>query len=163
MPDLNAAINGHHKEMQRWWALPEYICEREKFVLRNPVCVRCGRPAVTPGHSHEDYILYEKYLDAVRTDKCDPLCSACNLMERKGMRPCPVCVKEYHDKKRTKIRYIPDGKEYCWDHRPEEEKVQAENRKLVQKQFIKNMRKITNAKKRAFYQDVVRKNGKRTG
>jgi len=163
MPDLNAAINGHHKEMQRWWALPEYICEREKFVLRNPACIRCGRPAVCPGHAHEDYILFERYLDAVRTDKCDPLCSACNLMERKGMRPCPFCVKEYHDKQRTKIKYIPDGKEYCWDHRPEEEKVQAENRKLVQKQFIKTMRKITNAKKRAFYQDVVRKNGKRTG
>jgi hypothetical protein len=82
-------------------------------------------------------------------------------MEKKGMRPCPVCVKEYHDKKRDKIRYIPDGKEYCWDHRPESEKQQAENRKLVQKQFIKTMRKITNAKRRAFYQDVV-KNGKRT-
>jgi hypothetical protein len=147
--------------MQTWWKMPDYIHEREGFVIRNPDCVRCGRATTTPGHCHEDYILYEKYLDAVRTDKCDPLCSACNLMERKGMRPCPYCVKEYHDKKREKIKYIPDGKEYCWDHRPESEKVQAENRKLVQNQFIKTMRKITNAKRRAFYQDVV-KNGKRT-
>jgi hypothetical protein len=101
------------------------------------------------------------YVLKVKENRCEALCPACNWQESKGRTPCPYCVKEYHDKKRDKIKYIPDGKEYCWDHRPEEEKVQAENRKLVQKQFIKNMRKITNARKRAFYQDVV-KNGKRT-
>lgn len=146
----NIAIANHHKSMQQWWKIPEYIKERKAFVKRNPVCVRCGRPTTTPGHSAEDYFSYETYLAAVVTDKADPLCSGCNLMERKGMKPCPVCVKE----KSEKTHYIPQNKEYCFDHRPEEEKIQAQNRKDILNDLIKKSRKIDNAKRRRIYQEL---------
>jgi len=140
--------------MQRWWTLPKYKKARKEFVIRNPVCIRCGRPTQTPGHSPEDYLSFETYLNTVETDKCDPLCNACNLMEHKGMKPCPVCVKE----KTEKINYIGQDKEYCFDHRPEEEKIKAQQRKEVFKQLVKNGNSIRNAKRRAIYQDLKEKN-----
>ena len=115
MPDLNYSIEQHKKKVRFWWKLPEYICERKAFVERNPVCSRCGRPAVTPGHDHEAYIMYESYLNSVKTDSCESLCSACNLMERKNMKPCPQCCKEYHQGKKKKIKYIGQFSEICLD------------------------------------------------
>ena len=149
----NIAIANHHKSMQQWWKIPEYKKARIDFVKRNPVCVRCGRPTTTPGHSAEDYFSYETYLEAVTTDKCDPLCSGCNLMERKGMKPCPVCVKENTEK----IRYIQQDKEYCYDHRPEEEKIEAQKKKEVLKDLVKKSQKINNAKRRRIYQEMKKK------
>jgi len=146
----NIAIANHHKSMQQWWKIPEYIAARKAFVKRNPLCIRCGRPTTTPGHSAEDYISYIAYLEAVITDKCDPLCSGCNLMERKGKKPCPVCVKEKADR----IRYIGQDKEYCYNHRPEEEKRQSELKKEVFKDLVKKSQKINNAKRRAIYQEI---------
>ena len=95
MPDLNHVIDAHTSQMQEWWRDPEYIRERKAFVKRRPVCDRCGRPATTPGHSHEDYRDFETYLNAVKTDKCDALCSACNKAERAQRRPCPSCAEKY--------------------------------------------------------------------
>ena len=60
----NIAIANHHKSMQQWWKIPEYKKARVGFVKRNPVCIRCGRPTTTPGHSAEDYISYVAYLEA---------------------------------------------------------------------------------------------------
>ena len=149
----NIAIANHHKSMQQWWKIPEYKKARVGFVKRNPVCIRCGRPTTTPGHSAEDYISYVAYLEAVTTDKCDPLCSGCNLMERKSMKPCPICIKE----KVRKIRYIGQDKEYCYDHRPEEEKVRSEQRKEIFKDLVKKSQKINNAKRRRIYQELKRR------
>ena len=95
MPDLNHVIDAHISQMQEWWRDPEYIRERKAFVKRRPVCDRCGRPATTPGHSHEDYRDFETYLNTVKTDKCDALCSACNKAERAQRRPCPSCCENY--------------------------------------------------------------------
>jgi hypothetical protein len=149
----NLAIANHHKSMEQWWKIPEYKKARIAFVKRNPICIRCGRPTTTPGHSAEDYLSYETYLQAVTSDKCDPLCSGCNLMERKGKKPCPVCVME----KAERIRYIAQDKEYCYDHRPEEEKFQAKLRKEVFKDLIKKSQKENNAKRRRIYQELKRK------
>jgi hypothetical protein len=153
MPNLVLAIANHHKSMQTWWRIPEYIKARKAFVKRNPFCVRCGRPTTTPGHSHEDYSSYETYLQAVIDDKCDPLCNPCNGAERKGKKPCPICVKE----KSEKIHYIGQDKEYCYDHRPEEEKVRAQQRKEIFKDLVKKSQKINNAKRRAVYQILKEK------
>lgn len=150
----NIAITNHHKLMQQWWTLPEYKKARKAFVVRNPVCVRCGRPATTPGHSQEDYFSYEKYLSVVQEDRCDPLCSGCNLMERKGRKPCPICVKESSEK----IHYIGQDQEYCFEHRPEEEKVQAQQRKEIFKDLVKKSQKIHNARRRQVYQELKRGN-----
>ena len=95
MPDLNHVIDAHTSQMRGWWRDPEYIRERKAFVKRRPACDRCGRPATTPGHSHEDYRDFETYLNAVKTDKCDALCSACNKAERAQRRPCPSCCEKY--------------------------------------------------------------------
>lgn len=113
MPDLNTAIAGHTATMQGWWKLHEYIKERKAFVKRHPVCVRCGRPTQTPGHSHEDYKDFKTYLNAVKSDKCDPICSACNRAERAGRHPCPSCVEKYHSGKQDWIHYIPQDREIC--------------------------------------------------
>ena len=153
MPDLNHSIAAHTRTMNTWWTKPEYIRERKAFIRRNPVCVRCGRPATTPGHSAADYSSYETYLWVVVNDMADPLCNACNLCERKGLRPCPVCVRE----KKLKIRYIRPEQDYCYDHRPEAEKVKSRERKEVFKQLVKQSQKITNAKRRAIYQEMKRK------
>ena len=149
MPDLNHSIAQHNTKMKGWWKLPDYILERELFVRRNPVCVRCGRPATTPGHSHEDYIMFEAYLQAVKDDKCDPLCSACNLMERKGMRPCSGCVKAYHmTNGQTKIRYIPQFMELCGDCVDPGEKALRKQEQDNFDAFIKTMRKQKNERDR---------------
>ena len=156
MPDLNQAIDNHHKTMQKWWTFPDYIHERQEFVRRNPTCIRCGRPAVTPGHSHEDYILYERYLNAVKDDKCDPLCSACNLMERKNCRPCPNCCIEYHLGKKNKIKYITQDEEVCYGCRDPKEKEQSEKNQQEFKKFVRKVQDEQNKKKRKFYRDVIK-------
>ena len=162
MPDLNHSITVHNNTMQTWWKKPDYIHEREAFVGRNPVCLRCGRPAVTPGHEHSDYISYESYLNAVKTDKCDPLCSGCNLMEKKAMKPCPSCVKEYHLGKKNKIKYISQDAEVCYDCRPEKEKEASEQKESEFKKFVRKVQDEQNRKKRKLYREM-KKNGKRTG
>jgi hypothetical protein len=153
MPDLNAAIKNHQAEMALWWKIPEYRKARIAFVIRNPICARCGRKATTPGHSHEDYHSFDTYLAAVVEDRAEPLCNACNLSEKKGLRPCPECVKE----KKSRIRYIRSDQEYCYDHRPEEEKRQSEERKEVFKMLVKKGKKVQNAKRRQIYQEMKRK------
>lgn len=159
--------------MNRWWSEPEYIKERILFVQRNPVCIRCGRPAVTPGHSAEDYRHgFIGYLEAVKTDKCDPLCSACNLMERSNFHPCPSCVRLYHLGQKEKIRYIPEQSEVCSECRDPEDK---ELREREQEQFVRLIRKRReeqnerdriarrpyldkqNQKRREFYKMVVKR------
>jgi hypothetical protein len=154
MPDLNAAIKNHHAEMALWWRKPEYIKARKKFCIRNPVCWRCGRKTQTPGHNHAQYQQgFYYYLESVKQDYCTPLCNACNLAERRGLKPCPVCVKE----KSKKIRYISPFGEYCYDHRPVEEVQKSEDRKEVFKQLVKQSHSIQNAKRRAIYQEMKRK------
>ena len=160
MPDLNQVIDNHHNTMQKWWRVPEYIHERELFVARHPTCIRCGRHAVTPGHSHEDYVMFERYLDAVRTDKCDPLCSACNLMERKSMKPCPKCVIAYRETNgQTKIHYIPQFMELCRDCcDPGEVALKAKEQDAF-KDFVRKVRDNQNKKRRKFYREM-KKNGR---
>jgi len=154
MPDLNAAIENHHAEMALWWKRKEYIRERKAFVKRNPVCSRCGRKSQTPGHSHDQYQHgFDYYLACVIADRCDPLCNACNRAESKGKKPCPACVKE----KANKIWYIGQEQEYCYLHRPAEEIRQSQKRKEVHKMLVKQSQKITNARKRAIYQEMKRK------
>jgi hypothetical protein len=113
MPDLNHVIDAHTSQMQEWWRDPEYIRERKAFIKRRPVCDRCGRPATTPGHSHEDYRDFETYLNAVKTDKCDALCSACNKAERAGRRPCPSCVENYKKWLCDRCENMADCDEQC--------------------------------------------------
>lgn len=156
MPDLNRAIENHHLEMQKWWRVPSYIAARKSFVERNPVCVRCGRPSTTPGHSAEDYLNgFHYYLECVKIDMCEPLCNACNMMERKGRKPCPVCVKT----KSQKIYYIGQHQEYCFNHRPEEEIKRSEERKEVYKMLVEKGKKQKNALKRKIYQEM-KQNGR---
>jgi hypothetical protein len=155
MPDLNHSISQHHKEMESWWKRAEYKKARIEFVKRNPVCVRCGRKTQTPGHIHEDYLHgFDHYLLMVTDGICDALCNACNLAEKRGLKPCPVCVKE----KVKKIRYISPYVEYCYDHRPVEEVRKSEDRKEVFKQLVKQSHSIQNAKRRAIYQEMKRGN-----
>jgi hypothetical protein len=160
MPDLVTSIKVHNAIMHLWWQDPVYIKERIAFVIRNPKCSRCGRPTVTPGHSHEDYEHgFQYYLEAVITDKCEPLCAACNLMERKGMKPCSGCVKAHQiTNGATKIRYIPQFMELCGDCCDPGEKAL---RKQEQEQFdahIKKARKEKNERDRIArrpYQDEL--------
>jgi hypothetical protein len=153
LPDLNLAITNHHKTMQQWWKKPEYIKARKEFCKRNLLCVRCGRPAVTPGHSAEDYHSFETYLAAVISDKCEPLCIGCNFQESKSRKPCPVCVSV----KAEKIYYIGQHQEHCYLHRPAEEIRQSEERKEVFKALVKQSQSIRNAKRRKLYQEMKRK------
>jgi hypothetical protein len=147
-PDLNHSIAVHNTKMAQWWATPEYIIERKAFVARNPICARCGRPATTPGHSHEDYSCYAKYLIAVITDKCEPLCSACNLMEKKRKKPCPECVKQ----KKEKIHYIPQDQEMCFYCLPVEVQDKRKARVKSFKRLIREMQDKDNARRREVYQ-----------
>ena len=156
MPDLNKSIDNHNKTMAEWWKKPEYKKARIEFCKRNPVCVRCGRPSQTPGHIHEDYLHgYDHYLLMVTDGICDALCNACNLMEKKGRKPCPICVSV----KAEKIYYISQESEYCYLHRPSEEIQRSEDRKEAFKQLVKQSQKITNAKRRALYQEM-KQNGR---
>ena len=139
MPDLNHVIDAHTSQMQEWWWDPEYIRERKAFVKRRPVCDRCGRPATTPGHSHEDYRDFETYLNAVKTDKCDALCSACNKAERAQRRPCPSCCEKYKRDPTTKIHYITPDQEMCRycepSYNPEVAKVRRERGNKIKREL----------------------------
>ena len=152
-PDLNYSIKVHQKIMKRWWKRPEYRAARMAFIARHPVCDRCGRPATTPGHSPEDYRNFETYLRAVTYDKCKSLCSACNLMERKGMKPCSSCVSRgdgiIHYVPQTSIdpfficRYcvpaeIKEAIAFQKEHRQREKnKYESEKRKKWKKDHLK--------------------------
>lgn len=148
-PDLNHSIKVHNQTMAQWWKVPEYIAARKAFVARNPICARCGRAATTPGHSPEDYSCYANYLIAVITDKCEPLCSACNFMEKKGKKPCPECIKQ----KKEKIYYIPQDQDECFYCLPievqEKRKARTESFKLL----IRKMQDKDNKKRRTVYQE----------
>ena len=151
-PDLLLASTNHHKEMALWWKRPEYIRERKAFVKRNPVCIRCGSPSQTPGHSAEDYRHgFNHYLEQVKNNSCDPLCNSCNRNEQKSKKPCPVCVKENRG---GKPWYIGQEQEYCYIHRPAEEVQRSEDRKEVFKALVKQSQKINNAKRRKIYQEI---------
>ena len=126
-PDLNRVIDNHHAVMKMWWRLPEYKKARVAFVQRYPVCIRCGRPSTTPGHSHEDYRDYKTYLAAVVENKCVPLCNACNLKERNNLRPCPQCIQAYQQDPEWKIRYISFDKDVCFAHLPKMEQDRLKN------------------------------------
>ena len=130
MPDLNHSINPHDAVMHQWWRDPEYIRERKAFVGRHPKCVRCGKTCTTPGHSHEDYKDLQTYLNAVKSDKCDPLCSLCNKKERAGLHPCPVCVAQHRANPEHPIHYIRADQEFCGacspDFNPEKSKQKKE-------------------------------------
>lgn len=119
--------------MRGWWRRPEYIRARKAFVRRNPVCIRCGRPTQTPGHSHDDYQHgFEHYLERVLRDDCEPLCNRCNLNEKQGRKPCPVCVEIARVNKYDigiRIRYIPQDAEVCFNHLPEAEQHRIWTRK----------------------------------
>jgi len=155
MPDLNHSIEEHNKTLKMWWKKPEYIKARIEFVKRNPVCVRCGRKSQTPGHSHDQYQHgFDYYLACVIADRCDPLCNACNRAESKGKKPCPICVKENPG---GNPWYISQHQEHCYLHRPAEEIRQSQKRKEVHKMLVKQSQKITNARKRAIYQEMKRK------
>ena len=155
MPDLNLAITNHHNTMNMWWKKKEYIRERKAFVKRNPVCIRCGRPSQTPGHSAENYRHgFNHYLEQVKNNSCDPLCNSCNKNENKGKKPCPVCVQLYNG---GQIRYIGQEQEHCYLHRPAEEVKRSEDRKEVFKALVKQSQSIQNARRRQIYQELKRK------
>ena len=160
LPDQNKAIENHHKEMALWWKRKEYIAARKEFCKRNPVCVRCGRKTQTPGHIYEDYLHgYDHYLLMVTDGICDPLCNSCNLNQKKGRKPCPICVQGRNEK----IYYIGQNQEHCFLHRPLEEVRQSEERKEAFKWLVKQSHSIQNAKRRRIYQEIKeRKNGNRT-
>jgi hypothetical protein len=154
MPDLNKAIANHNRTMAQWWKRKEYIAARKEFCKKHPVCVRCGRKTQTPGHIYEDYLHgYDHYLLMVTDGICDPLCNACNLAEKRGLKPCPFCVKE----EGRKIRYIQPSSEYCFDHIPENDKIRRQERKEAFKWLVKQSHSIQNAKRRAVYQSIKEK------
>ena len=150
--------------MALWWKKPAYVKARKEFIAWHPYCERCGRKATTPGHTHEDYRDFELYLSAVILGKCEALCNACNLMEKKGRKPCPKCVELYKlgmaakgPKLQFKIHYIGQDQDHCYWCRPQEEIQRSEDRKEVFKQLVKQSHKIQNAKRRAIYQEMKRK------
>lgn len=142
MPDLTRRLLNRTNEMQGWWKRVDYINERKAFVKRHPVCIRCGKPTTTPGHSHEDYKDFETYLAAVKTDKCDPLCSMCNLMERSGRRPCPSCLEKHKTDPTVKIHYITIEQETCRycepDYDPEKSKIRKDKSARIKKDLGRN-------------------------
>jgi len=146
-PNLNHSIEVHNQIMKGWWKRPEYIRERKAFVKRNPICNRCGRPSTTPGHSHEQYRNYETYLAAVANGECEPLCSSCNMQERKGKKPCPLCVS----RKSEVIHYIGQYQEECFYCLPDAVIEKRELRKAGYKKWIRDMRDADNAKRREEY------------
>ena len=74
-------------------------------------------------------------------------------MEKKGRKPCPVCV----ELKLSKINYIGQATEHCYIHRPEEEIKRSEERKEVYKMLVEKGKKEKNALKRKIYQEMKRK------
>lgn len=109
----NNRIDLHTHTMEAWWRRPEYIRERQAFVKAKPTCGRCGRPATTPLHRHEDYVSFERYISVVRDRSAESGCSTCNKMERSNRRPCPECVQRYHAGEQETIHYITLDREIC--------------------------------------------------
>lgn len=149
-PDLPLAIANHNAEMKDWWRRPEYIKARKAFVLRNPICKRCGRPTQTPGHCHDDYQHgFENYLQRVIEDDCEPLCNRCNLNERKGKKPCQECVKQ----KKDYIRYIGQDQDTCFYCVPVGVQEARQKRSREFKKFVRSMQDADNARRRTAYQE----------
>jgi hypothetical protein len=114
-PD-NERIDTRTVKMHGWWNRPDYIAARKEFIIKKPICERCGRKATTPLHKQEDYKSYEKYLFVVVNLIAQSGCSMCNKMERSNRRPCPECVKKYKENplsEGTTIHYITQDQTIC--------------------------------------------------
>ena len=149
MPDLNLCIKNRRKNLSKIWRSKEWKEARTIFLSFHPdkKCARCGRVGtIVPGHSSEDYNDMETYIQKVRDNECPPLCPTCNLMEMKGRKPCPSCIKKFHKGESDRIRYITQDQETCYICSPsydlEKKRIKKEERqrllrKLNQEKYLK--------------------------
>jgi hypothetical protein len=125
-------------------------------------CERCGRiGTIVPGHESSDYLHMESYIPKVKENQVEALCPTCNWMESRSRKPCPSCVIAYRETNgQTKIKYIPQFMELCRDCCDPGE-VQLRKKEQDQfKDFVRKVRDKDNAKRRKFYREKVKKNGK---
>lgn len=129
------------------------------FKQKKPYCDRCGRPTTTALHQHGDYLHgFEGYLKVVVELTAESGCQACNFMERKGMKPCPSCVKAYHTTNgATRIKYIPQFMENCRDCCDPGEVALKKKEQDAFKVFVREVRDKDNAKRRKFYREMKKK------
>ena len=158
VPDLNKAIANHNKQWPKWCREKAYRDAMVIFKEKKPYCDRCGRPTTTALHRHEDYLHgFEGYLKPVVELTAEYGCQACNFAEKKGMKPCPSCVKIYAATGgKHHIRYIPQFFEVCRQcSDPNEVRIQVQEQAEFQR-FVRKVRDADNAKRRQFYQTVIR-------
>ncbi|GEM_PF-2481618 len=93
----------HKQQTAAWWADPEYQAIEAEFLLKNPICEYCGRPATLAHHDDpRSYHSKEAYYNL--DENGTPACGKCHWMYRRGFVICPVC----------KRHYMKPGAEKCW-------------------------------------------------
>ena len=160
MPDLLHSVKQHRKNLQKIWRSAEWREAKSIFLTfhKDNKCERCRRVGtIVPGHSSEDYFDMATYIQKVRENRCEALCPECNRKEQKGLKPCPSCVKAYQATDgQVPIHYIKEFYDVCYTcSDPGERKMAAKEQEEFQK-FVRKVRDADNAKRRNFYQTVIR-------
>jgi hypothetical protein len=150
MPNLIHAISEHYKEWQSWCRKPRYRAAVIIFKEKKPKCERCGRPTTTALHTADDYRHgFDHYVSVVEDLTAEAGCNACNISERKGMKPCPGCVKAYWvSNGQTKIRYIPQFMDLCSDCTDPGERALRKQEQEQFQAFVKKVRAEKNEQDR---------------
>jgi len=117
------------RELQAIWNSKEWE-ERKLVFLHGKSCQWCGSTTDLVPH-HPDESLYksrEKYFDLSR---CIVLCKRCHFALHHGRILCPNC----HE------RYMPVGRDCCWNCLPDDERERIEIKKVMFKKRQRELRK----------------------
>jgi hypothetical protein len=98
MPDLNKAIKGRRKNLNKIWSGKEWKEKKAAFLLKNPECqmhksVGKTVPATIPHHPYRDS--YKGHYTDLELSGCVAYCNRCHFALHKGLRLCPICGEHY--------------------------------------------------------------------
>jgi hypothetical protein len=138
----NIRIENRKENNRREWSKSTWYKVRDQFLLKNPVCIHCGRHAQT-AHPKEDRTYgTPEYLDL---SDAEPICNSCHYaLFRRGLKLCKECQLHYH----------APSEEHCRHCRTPEELSIDEQRKASNMYFIRQIRNRENAKFREVYREL---------
>jgi hypothetical protein len=98
LPDLNRAIKGRKKKLQKIWSTQEWKDKKAAFMKLYPWCemhlsVGIHEPATVPHHPYRNGT-GGHYTD-LELSQCVAYCKRCHFSIHHGRKLCPVCKDAY--------------------------------------------------------------------
>lgn len=144
MPDLDKAIKGRRKNLNRIWSSKEWKAQKAAFLLKNPLCamhkaIGMDVPATIPHHPYRDS--YKGHYTDLELSCCVAYCNRCHFALHKGLKLCK-CGEHYH-------RWDQEMCRFCFE-KAHPEVVEAREKYVKDQKATKKTLKKKNAKPAAF-------------